>query len=618
MTRANDNALRRRFGDKKVDPVITEIRFPLYKALTPNLTISFTFPITALVGPNGSNKSSILHALYGSPGGKSLSDFWFSSAMDDIDDRSNKRADSDSLQRFIYKYRTHIGSREVISECRKARGSKPYRQSDIPKAFSNKKDPDYWEPTKRVKRDAMAELPVNDADLAQHLSDTKDRWNTITKEVVYLDFRSELSAYDKYMYHAAYDRWTRIPNGKKFRVLNQALGLARSFNKTNTSADSSRVLEDVRELEPQVVKEISKILGKQFSSIKIVKHTFYSSIGYSAKLTLAGSEYSEAHAGSGEFAIVRLVDEISNMGENALLLLDEPEVSLHPGAQKYLLDYLKSQVLQKGTQIVISTHSPSIVEELPPDAIKLLGADPETGDVSLISDETHPSNAFFHIGHVTGLTKKRVMVEDSLVKEILLCAIRLNCKELLGTVEPVIFPGGSGNLIKYSIPALALSKSSETVLLLDGDQRLENADWSLIESLPATSENRKKWEDLATSLLGCVPIHFADTMGSKVDDASVSTNLQTILKWSRENVFYLDGKVPEAAILSETEGTSVDMSTTESKARFVEIARTTFNLSQNEEVPARDILSTQRISLSKLGEDSPLLKSACAAIEAIR
>ncbi|QXW01952.1 AAA family ATPase [Rhodococcus globerulus] len=618
MAGVDDKKLRKRFQDKKVDPVITEIRFPLYKALTPNLTINFSFPITALVGPNGSNKSSILHALYGSPGGKSLSDFWFSSAMDDIDSRSLKRANSDTLQRFIYKYRTHIGNRTIIAECRKARGSKPYRQSEIPKAFSNKKDPDYWETTKRVKYDGMAEIPTDDLGLVDHLSDTKTRWNAINKEVVYLDFRSELSAYDKYMYHAAYDRWTRIPNGKKFRVLNQALGLARSFNKEKTLADTTRIIEDVRELEPQIVEEISKILGKEFSSIKIIKHTFYSSIGYSAKLTLAGSEYSEAHAGSGEFAIVRLVDAISNMGENALLLLDEPEVSLHPGAQKYLLSYLKAQVIQKGTQIVISTHSPSIVEELPPDAIKLLGADPSTGDVSLISNETHHTNAFFHIGHVTGLTKKRIMVEDSLVKEVLLCAIRLNCTELLGTIDPVIFPGGSGNLIKYSIPALALSQSSDTVLLLDGDQRIENADWSLIDSLPTTPENRKNWEDLATSLLGCVPTHFADTRDSKVDDSSVAINLQTILKWSRQNVFYLDGKVPEAAILSETEGTSIDMSTAESKGRFVEIARTTYNLSQNEAVPARDILSAQRISLSKLGKDSPLLKSAFAAIEAIR
>ncbi|NMD97429.1 ATP-binding protein [Rhodococcus sp. BL-253-APC-6A1W] len=616
MAIPTEEMLRNRFSNKSVDPVITEIRFPHYKALAANLAITFSFPITVLVGPNGSNKSSILHALYGAPGGKSLSDFWFSTALDDIDSRT--RADGATLQRFVYKYRTHVAGSSVVAECRKARGSKPYRQSDVPKAFATKKDPDYWEPTKRVKVDSMAEIPVDDPTVAGLLSDSKDRWNPVSKEVLYLDFRSELSAHDKFLYHAADDQWTRIANGKKFRVLKRAEGLARAFDDTPHSGDKDMIIEPVRDLETDVVQSISDILGKKFSGIKIVKHRFYSSVGYSAMLCLKDGNYSEAHAGSGEFAIVRLVDAISDMSKNGLLLLDEPEVSLHPGAQKRLLNFLKTQVNQKGTQIVISTHSPSIVEELPPDAIKLLSPDPATGSVSLISDETHPSDAFFHIGHTSGLKNKRIMVEDALSAEIVSRAITLHCEDLRGTIEPVIFPGGADSLVKHSLPTLALAKSSDAVMLLDGDQRIDGADWSVCDSTPATGEHRETWEKHATALLGCVPQHFANSKNGSSDDDSVVKNLREILLWARDNIYYLDGKVPEAAILAETEASDPDSTTVEAKARFVEIARTTFGLGKSARVPALDILTAQRMHLSQLDESSPLIKSAFEAVNAVR
>lgn len=46
---------------------IEYIQFPFFKNLMPGTRINFTFPITILVGKNGSGKSSTLHALYGAP-----------------------------------------------------------------------------------------------------------------------------------------------------------------------------------------------------------------------------------------------------------------------------------------------------------------------------------------------------------------------------------------------------------------------------------------------------------------------------------------------------------------------------------------------------------------------
>lgn len=51
-------------------PYISYIRFPFYKKLIPDARIDFEYPITAIVGCNGSSKSSIVRAIYGSPENK--------------------------------------------------------------------------------------------------------------------------------------------------------------------------------------------------------------------------------------------------------------------------------------------------------------------------------------------------------------------------------------------------------------------------------------------------------------------------------------------------------------------------------------------------------------------
>ena len=62
----------------------------------------FDFPMTVLVGKNGSGKSSTLHALFGSPNGYNLGDFWFSTEVDPI-------KESGEANRFFYGYRESKG-----------------------------------------------------------------------------------------------------------------------------------------------------------------------------------------------------------------------------------------------------------------------------------------------------------------------------------------------------------------------------------------------------------------------------------------------------------------------------------------------------------------------------
>lgn len=131
-----------------------------------------------------------------------------------------------------------------------------------------------------------------------------------------------------------------------------------------------------------------------------------------------GIKYSEAHAGSGEIAVVKLVHELLKASPGTLILLDEPEVSLHPGAQKRLKNLLLKIALEKKHQIVISTHSVNFVEHLPKEAVKLFYQDSTNYKINIL-DECYYNEAFYRLGDTSTLNF-RIQVEDLLAKKYFL------------------------------------------------------------------------------------------------------------------------------------------------------------------------------------------------------
>ena len=90
--------LRQLLDNGQLEPFIRHIRFPVYKNLEANTKIEFTYPITVIVGANGTNKSSVLKALYGVPGYNNLGNLWFSTSIDPIEVTGEGRSC------FIYGY----------------------------------------------------------------------------------------------------------------------------------------------------------------------------------------------------------------------------------------------------------------------------------------------------------------------------------------------------------------------------------------------------------------------------------------------------------------------------------------------------------------------------------
>src|SRR5262249_50796168 len=83
-------------------------------------------------------------------------------------------------------------------------------------------------------------------------------------------------------------------------------------------------------------------------------------------------EISQCHQGAGEDATLDLFRTLQTLPDYSLLVIDEVEASLHPRAQRRLIRFLLWLCSRKKIQVLISTHSPYILEELPQEARVLL------------------------------------------------------------------------------------------------------------------------------------------------------------------------------------------------------------------------------------------------------
>ena len=73
-----------------------------------------------------------------------------------------------------------------------------------------------------------------------------------------------------------------------------------------------------------------------------------------------GIKHSSKGAGDGYINIFNIVDALYDSSENNVIIIDEPEISLHPDLQRKLFSLLVEY--SKDKQIIISTHSPYFVD----------------------------------------------------------------------------------------------------------------------------------------------------------------------------------------------------------------------------------------------------------------
>ncbi|MBK9134372.1 MAG: AAA family ATPase [Betaproteobacteria bacterium] len=524
---------------EKVFPgYITHIRFPRYKNIADGTRIDFTFPITALVGANGSGKTSVLNALYGAPARKSTGQYWFSTKVDPIEEGEG------SPSRFIYGHRNP--TLRAVVETRKAR---------VRKSRAGRLDPNYWEPTKESTGDDMVE-PVLHAG-KNYSGRSKDRWNPVAREVLYINFRKELSAFDKYFYFgrepAPYSPpvkggkvSARRITSKMDQVRNDAELLARVIEAEDTSYEyrGRKVATENRLLTAEELALVSYVLGREYEEARWIRHRLFKGDGgLSIVFKTEHGRYSEAFAGSGEVAVASCVVQILRAVRGTLVLLDEPEVSLHPGAQERLLAFVAKMARTRQLQVVFSTHSPHLVTALPDDAIKAFHQ-LDDGTFAVIPS-THPYAAFRRLGAVTG-GQVRVLVEDWLAQQVVEHALRVLDDAAQASVFKVEYcTGGADAILKFQVPVL-MSTPGHTLVLLDGDKK-RVPQFVDPETVPPAEDSMLT--TMIKNATNVEPQFTVDGGAAGADIAQLVKAQREYLAWLRKNVHFIPTLCPEELVL---------------------------------------------------------------------
>jgi predicted ATPase len=476
---------------------IEYIRFPFYKNLQIDSKIEFNFPLTVLVGQNGSGKSSALHAIYGMPEGYSTGIFWFATQVDPIEDDAKNRPG------YVYGYNYNSEVVEVVkTRIGKSKGSH------------------YWEPSRPLLKWGMKKM------------EESKRNPTIIKEVYYLDFRAELSAYDKYFYFTNF-RATKTIKSKQDVVIKRSKHLKATIDSNAGRTHFKRKIHAPKILSESELLAVNNILGKNYVECKLVSHNLYSDMeGLTIYFKTSQIAYSEAFAGRGEFAVVKLVHEIMSKPDYSLIILDEPEVSLHPGAQEKLLEFILKQTLEKKLQVVLSTHSPTFVHSLPENALKLFY--PTEGARFGIKNQCHYAEAFQNLGQELGSSDKKVIyAEDYLVKLILDKIIQDLNNELISIFDIKCLPGGAEDLLKR---AAGFSQENEMkkFILLDGDKEKPKIDISKL-----TVKESETLSDLEQKIKEITGLNFKSLQPSIDSDGDLGGSKAQKIEFALKYVSYI-------------------------------------------------------------------------------
>ena len=231
-------------------------------------------------------------------------------------------------------------------------------------------------------------------------------------------------------------------------------------------------LGSVRALDAESIAKASAILGIPYESLGFTEVSHRERSGELATAQRNGQGYSENHMGFGEGRVIYMVNAMEHAPIQSLFVLEEPETSLHGEAQEQLAHYLVDVSSRRGHQIVLTTHSATILGGLARDSVKYLRRSPTDYSLSVV-----PGMAAYQIDtYLRGAPtpgSRVICVEDEFSKCWTIELIRACSPALLAGVKFVQVGGAE------QVPAalrLLKEAGAKTVGLLDGDQSSADTD----------------------------------------------------------------------------------------------------------------------------------------------
>ncbi len=185
-------------------------------------------------------------------------------------------------------------------------------------------------------------------------------------------------------------------------------------------------------------------------------------------------------------------ESILSHDDSTFYLLDEPDTHLHVKAQLELLETMQS-FSKDGNQVVLTTHSPFIINSLSPKQIRLLSNKDNRSSIRFLKDNKDRSNNILRALGVENtylFFSRHLVIVEGETEEEFIPAYYLNKfgKPITSSLVKVINTRGITNIPGFSSAILELHDSENIYLVVDNDASPETEE--LIGSLSIPDERR--------------------------------------------------------------------------------------------------------------------------------
>lgn len=261
------------------------------------------------------------------------------------------------------------------------------------------------------------------------------------------------------------EKWMRYERRPKRAV--EFLGISRAVPPIELSYLRSNFNTDIAGISPapltgETRKVVEKILGRQYPKVEEINRK---------KFTIRRTSengYTSFNMGAGEDSLIALLAQLSQLPEGSLVVIDEVETALHPAAQRKLIDALLQLSWDRKLQIIGSTHSHHIIDNLPRAARKLIIREHD-------SHRVVPSpTTMLALSEISEQQNKELLVicEDPFAASLLTTALSAQLRKRVD----IQACGAKSELARYARSHLRIASKARCLIVWDGDVSAQEAE----------------------------------------------------------------------------------------------------------------------------------------------
>jgi predicted ATPase len=217
------------------------------------------------------------------------------------------------------------------------------------------------------------------------------------------------------------------------------------------------------------LKRFSGIMGRDYQTAKM-SYTNFDENRAVPVLGQSGHTYSGFHQGAGETVLAELIQ--AEIPKYSIVLIDEVESSLHPRLQRRLIRDLAEVCRLQELQIILTTHSPFVLDELPLEArVQIVQSYSNSKESRSIVYGITPEFAMSKMDDVVQ-HECDLYVEDRQAERMLIEILAAHCGNPDSVLRCIAIPYGAAS-VGQSLGIMAVQKRWErkTFIFLDGDQQ---------------------------------------------------------------------------------------------------------------------------------------------------